>query len=126
MGLRAGFFKEEAMESKIQNTLSRALYHFSISVVIESLESAPSAPPRAFPLWLLAPRCLGIRTAQILGIEPFGFFSGRGSFLSPGRALCLLAESALAIPTPRFANLCLVSSFRFREIISMGTSALII
>jgi len=37
MGLRAGFFKEEATESKIQNTLSRALYHFSTSVVIQSL-----------------------------------------------------------------------------------------
>ena len=60
-------------------------------------------------------------TAQIPGYEPFGFprFLGRGSFLSPGRALRLLAESALAIPSPRFSILCLVYSFRFRELISI-------
>ena len=37
----------------------------------------PRHPPRAFPLWLLAPRCLCAR------ITPR--FLGRGSFLSPGR-----------------------------------------
>jgi len=69
--------------------------------------------PRAFPLGLLAPRCLGIRTAQIPGIEPFGFFLGRGSFLSPGRALRLLAESALAIPSPRFHSCVWCVAFAF-------------
>jgi len=56
-------------------------------------------------------------TAQIPGNEPFGFprFLGRESFLSPGRALRLLAESALAIPTLRFSILCLVYRFRCED-----------
>ena len=74
---------------------------------------------RAFPLWLRVPRCLGMLTAQIPGNEPLAFFLGRGSFLSPGRALRLLSESALAIPTLRFSILCLVCSFRFREWIAI-------
>jgi len=48
--------------------------------------------------------------------EPFGFlrFLGRGSFLSPGRALRLLAESALAIPIPRFQYIFRGVAFAFR------------
>ena len=71
----------------IQNAI-HCLGHYTIFVLrlwCNVGRSTPSAPPRAFPLWLLAPRCLGIRTAQIPGNEPFGFFLGRGSFLSPGR-----------------------------------------
>jgi|SRR3989339_316224 len=62
---------------------------------------------------------LGMGTAQIPRNEPFPFFLGRGSFLSPGRALLDYEESALAIPTLRFSILCLLCRFRFRELISI-------
>ena len=52
-------------------------------------------------------------------MENCPLFLGIGSFLSPGRALRLLAESALAIPTLRFSILCFVCSFRFREWIAI-------
>jgi hypothetical protein len=45
----------------------------------KSKEMHPRHPPRAFPLWLLAPRCL--RAGR------YPRFLGRGSLLSLGRAI---------------------------------------
>ena len=75
----------------------------------------PRHPPRALPLGLLAPRCLCAWTAQIPGREPFMLFLGRGSFLSPSRALRLLSESALAIPSPRFQYCVWCVAFAFEN-----------
>ena len=112
---RACFFKEETAE------LNTSVPSFIILWSVQIKGVHPRHPPRAFPLGLRVPRCLGMGTAQIPGNEPFGFprFLGRGSFLSPGRALLDYEESALAIPSPRFSCLCLVCSFRFREVISI-------
>jgi hypothetical protein len=41
-GMSSGFFKEETAQKRIQqNTLSRALYHFSIFVVTQSFLTSP-------------------------------------------------------------------------------------
>jgi hypothetical protein len=50
----------------------------------------PRHPPRAFPLWLLAPRCLCADSSPR--------FLGRGSLLSPGRAI--YSESTRSTPSP--------------------------
>jgi len=51
-------------------------------------------PPRAFPLWLLAPRCL------CAGRYPR--FLGRGSFLSPGRAIYSSSTRSASSPSPLY------------------------
>ena len=104
-----------AGNSKLNTLCLRSSYHF----VSRTKGVHPRLTPRAFPLGLRVPRCLGMVTAQIPGSEPLPYFLGRGSFLSPGRATPDYRSSALAIPTLRFTILCLVCSFRFREWIAI-------
>ena len=59
----------------------------------------PRHPPRAFPLGLLAPRCLCVRYRAR--------FLGRGSFLSPGRATLVARVRALVFrPRHPHSTLC--------------------
>ena len=73
-------------------------YHKIVSVISfamwlsKSKGMHPRHPPRAFPLWLLAPRCL------CAGITPR--FLGRGSFLSPGRATNFGDYPEIVPPSP--------------------------
>jgi hypothetical protein len=72
-------------EIQTPNRKPRAGLIFILPLLSRVLNGTPRHPPRALPLWLLAPTCLGMVTAQIPGNEPLPYFSGRGSFLSPGR-----------------------------------------
>ncbi len=68
----------------------------------------PRHPPRAFPLWLLAPRCLcaGKQIVKRLKYQKMSrllncpLFLGRGSFLSPGRATSRRDYSREVPPSP--------------------------
>ena len=71
----------------------------------------PRHPPRAFPLWLLAPRCLcaGKQIAKRLRYHRMSrlldcpLFLGRGSFLSPGRAIYSESTRSMPSPSPLYA-----------------------
>jgi hypothetical protein len=70
----------------------------------------PRHPPRAFPLWLLAPRCLcaGKQIAKRLKYQKMSrlldcpLFLGRGSFLSPGRAIYSSSTRNTPSPSPLY------------------------
>ena len=76
-----------------------------------------------FPLWLLAPRCQRAesRTAQIPGNEPFAFRTSWGEEVSSPRVGLSACWRSLPSPSLLYVlqvYVCLVSSFRFRELIS--------
>ena len=104
-GMRAEFLLEGAKNSETtQSKLSRS---FLLLCGCPSLKGMhPRHPPRAFPLWLLAPRCLcaGKQIVKRLKYQKMSrlldcpLFLGRGSFLSPGRAI--YSESTRSTPSP--------------------------
>ena len=80
-------------KSKIQNSnigLGQLYHIYLTSVYLKLAGVHPRHPPRALPLWLLAPRCLSAGNTERLKYrenEPFGIsprLLGRRSFLSPG------------------------------------------
>ena len=93
---RAGRVWEGMRASKNTNTknsISIVSRSFLLLCGCPSLKGMhPRHSPRAFPLWLLAPRCL------CAGITPR--FLGRGSFLSPGRATNFVDYHEIVPPSP--------------------------
>ena len=92
--------------SKKETGLNHCLSHFSAMYCPSLKGMHPRHPPRAFPLWLLAPRCLcaGKQIVKRLKYQKMSrlldcpLFLGRGSFLSPGRAI--YSESTRSTPSP--------------------------
>ncbi len=78
--------------SKKETGLNHCLSHFSAMYCPSLKGMHPRHPPRAFPLWLLAPRCL------CAGYHPR--FLGRGSLLSLGRAI----YSSFLVVRPRHTH----------------------
>ena len=65
-GAEGGLPKKEAT-NKNTNCLGHKQHIYFTSGYLKLAGVHPRHPPRAFPLWLLAPRCLGMGTAQIPG-----------------------------------------------------------
>ena len=90
--IRRGFwFGFGAQKFKFKKIDSLGLCDIYTSVIILCYRWHPSAyPPRALPLWLLAPTCLGIVTAQIQGKWAVTILLGERKFPLPGSGLLLI------------------------------------
>ena len=73
----------------------------------------PRHPPRAFPLGLLAPRCLGTATAQIPGNEPLPVLLGERKSPLPGSGSPTQVGVCPRHPFSSFSFLCLMCHFRY-------------
>src|SRR3989338_8998535 len=95
---------------------------FIISWSVQTKGVHPRHPPRAFPLELRVPRCLcagkqnlkRLKYQEMSRLEFARNFLGRGSFLSPGRAL-LSTGVCPRHPHSTFFNLSFVVSLSLRS-----------
>jgi hypothetical protein len=105
--MRAELLLEGAKNS--ETTESKLSRSFLLLCDCPSLKGMhPRHSPRAFPLWLLAPRCLcaGKQIVKRLKYQKMSrlldcpLFLGRGSFLSPGRATNFGDYPEIVPPSP--------------------------